>query len=201
MTSHPRDRVTLSPTAQNLIRILIASYFIALAAGIVSATHLAAPFSPLLPDPWAARAGCALVFALAYLIMIGVRLRAAALGLAIVMFAGHVVVAMQTSFAAQLEALWRDLALIGALILTYGEAAPRAYRKRGILKPKAVARRLMPRANAAGVYAPVAPAPSRPIPPAPAPVQAPVPPVRVARQQVVPRGAGSILPLHPATPN
>lgn len=190
MKSHPRDRVTLSSTAQNLIRILIASYFLALAAGLVSASHLAAPFAPLLPDPWAARAGGALVFALAYLIMIGVRLRAAALALALLMFVCHLVVAMQTGFAAQLDALWRDVALIGALILTYGEAAPRAYRKRGILKPKAVARRLMPQAARTVEQAPATPAPVRAATTGTA-----------MRRQVVPRGAGSILPLHTATPN
>ena len=197
MTSHSRDRVTLSPTAQNLIRILIASYFLALATGIVSATHLAAPFSPLLPDPWAGRAGCALVFCLAYLIMIGVRLRAAAIGLAGLMFASHAVLALQTGLSAQIDTLWRDLALIGALMLTYGEAAPRAYRKRGIFKPKPVVRRLKPRLAAPSGPIPLVPVPSGTVPcPPPAPV--PVAPGTGGRPQIVHRGASSIVPLHTA---
>lgn len=198
MKSHSRDRVTLTPTAQNLIRILIASYFLALAAGLVSANHLAAPFSPLLPDPWAGRAGCALVFCLAYLIMIGVRLRAAALGLAGLMFAAHGALALQTGLATQIDTLWRDLALIGALMLTYGEAAPRAYRKRGILKPKPVVRRLKPR-----LAVPAGPIPATPVPsgtiPCPPPAPFPVAPGSGGRPQTVHRGAGSVVPLRTAT--
>lgn len=191
MKSHSRDRVTLSPSAQNLIRILIASYFLALATGLVAGTELAAPFAPLLPDPWAGRAGAALVFALAYLVMIGVRLRAAALGLALTMFTAHCVGAAQIGLAAQIDTLWRDLALIGALILTYGESSPRAYRKRGILKPRPVVRRLTPRAAMPALPSPV---PSGTVPcPVPAPI--PVAPGSGGRPETLHRDRGKVVAL------
>ena len=86
MYSTSGDRLVLGPTAQNLLRIVIASFFLAGALGLVPGTDLTPMLDKFLPEDISASLGAAVVFTLAYLVMIGVWLRGAALTLGILTF-------------------------------------------------------------------------------------------------------------------
>ncbi|MGI1661818.1 hypothetical protein ACRDNQ_06225 [Palleronia sp. KMU-117] len=160
MKATAKDRITLTATGANLIRIVIASYFLALGAGVIPGTDVSALLSPVIPDPLAGLLSGALVFGLAYLVLVGVWLRPAALLLALVMFWASYISAAQAGFAPQLGSFWRDMALIAALILTYAETDPRARTRRSALRSLRAPRRLLTsgeRVAPRRVFAPNAP--------------------------------------------
>ena len=108
-------------TGHSVVRLLIVSYFMALSLGVISGTDisvLAGPFLPALPARILTGGA---VFALAAMILIGTHRRAAALLLAIAMFWASYLTILSAPVD-ELGAFWRDLALIGALILTYADA-------------------------------------------------------------------------------
>jgi uncharacterized membrane protein YphA (DoxX/SURF4 family) len=121
----------LNQTGQNLVRVVIASYFLAVALGLIPGTAALPLTEPFLPAPYADAASKAVIFATAYLVLIGVWLRFSALLLATVLFWSSYI----TNIGANnLEGFWRDLALIGALILTYTQTLPRAANRRALLR-------------------------------------------------------------------
>ncbi|MEL6168474.1 MAG: DoxX family protein [Pseudomonadota bacterium] len=132
----------LSVTGQNLIRIVIASYFMAVGADLIPGTDLGVLFGPLLEDPLASIVGHLLTFALAFLILTGFALRTAALLLSIGVFWSSYLTSLDLGFADNLDRFWRDLALIGALMLTYLETEPRSSRRRQAIRFTPNVRRL-----------------------------------------------------------
>lgn len=140
-----RDRLVLSSAGQNLLRILIASYFLAGAIGLIPGTDLTPMFSRLLPQPLSGAASGFLVFVLSYLVMIGVWLRGAALTLGILTFWSSYLRMLDLGVAGELAIFWRDLALIASLMLTYVETDTRTYAKRTPLRRKIVPRKIVPR--------------------------------------------------------
>lgn len=171
MKALAKDRITLTATGANLIRILIASYFLALGAGVIPGTDVSALFAAVLPAPYAGLLAGGIVFVLAYLVLIGAWLRPAALLLALVMFWSSYISVSHMGFAEQLGGFWRDMALIAALILTYAETDPRARSRRGAFRSVRAPRRLTLRdemVTPRRVHAPGAPkAPVIPFRPAP----------------------------------
>lgn len=144
MTQATSERVTLNATAQNLIRILIASYFIAVSVGLVPGTDITKVFGQLLPEPVARPVAVLFFFGLSYMVLIGLWLRGAALLLALTVFWSSYLTMLDLGLQEQLGSFWRDLALIGALMLTYAEPAPRSHRRRGLTRTKAKARKIHP---------------------------------------------------------
>ncbi|NDR56077.1 hypothetical protein [Aliiruegeria sabulilitoris] len=134
MYSTTGDRLVLGATAQNLLRILIASYFLAGAVGLIPGTDLTALTDRFLPTDIASPFAGALVFSLAYLVMIGVWLRGAALTLGILTFWASYLRMMDLGLESELGIFWRDLALIASLMLTYAEPDRTAARNRGIVR-------------------------------------------------------------------
>jgi len=132
----------LSQSGQNLVRIVIASYFLAVSLGLIPGTAAWPLTAPFLPAPYADLAGKAIIFTTAYLVLVGAWLRVSALLLATVLFWSSYI---QNVASANLEAFWRDLALIGALILTYTQTLPRAASRRSALRWTPRARRVAPR--------------------------------------------------------
>lgn len=131
----------LSQGGQNLVRVLIASYFLAVPLGLIAGTGAGPLAAALLPAPYAEPAGRVIVFVTAYLVLAGIWLRAAALLLATLVFwSSYIGNAQSGDFAA----FWRDLALIGGLILTYTQTLPRAGRRRAMLRWTPTARRVAP---------------------------------------------------------
>lgn len=145
MKAFAKDSTILSATGANLIRILIASYFLALGAGIIPGTDVSALFAAVLPAPYAGFLAGGIVFVLAYLVLIGAWLRPAALLLALVVFWSSYISVSHMGFAEQLGGFWRDMALIAALILTYAETDPRARSRRGAFRSVRAPRRLVVR--------------------------------------------------------
>lgn len=131
----------LSQNGQNLVRIVIASYFLAVSLGFIPGTSALPLTEPFLPEPYADAASKAIIFATAYLVLIGLWLRFAALLLATVLFWSSYI---DNAGAGNLEGFWRDLALIGALILTYTQTLPRAEARRAALRWQRSVRRITP---------------------------------------------------------
>ena len=136
MNSTSGDRTILGPNAQNLLRILIASYFLAGAIGLFPGTNLTPLTDTLLPSFLAGPAAACIVFILAYLVMIGVWLRGAALTLGILTFWASYLRMIELGLETELGVFWRDLALIASLMLTYAEPSPQAVRHRAVLSWK-----------------------------------------------------------------
>lgn len=176
----------LGQNGQNLVRVVIASYFLAVSLGLIPGTVAWPLTAPFLPEPYADLAGKAVIFTAAYLVLVGAWLRVSALLLATVLFWSSYI---QNAGSGDLEAFWRDLALIGALILTYTQTLPRAAARRSALRWTPRPRRLtpaqtiMPR-RVVTVVRPARTAERPALTPAPAPlaqdVRAPAPVLRLA---------------------
>ncbi|MGI9389250.1 MAG: hypothetical protein ACR2O1_04255 [Boseongicola sp.] len=108
-------------SGHSLVRLLIVSYFMAFAIGLIPGTDVTVLADPFM-SPVAARVLTGTtVFILASLILVGFQRRAAALLLAIVLFWASYVTMLSANGAQNIGGFWRDLALIGALILTYAD--------------------------------------------------------------------------------
>lgn len=118
------NRVTMNLAGQTVLRNLIASYFIAVALGIISGTNLALLFSAVLPAPLDAAFAAGMVFILAFMVMLAVYTRVAALILALMMFYASYLMMVELGVEQELGSFWRDLALIAALLLTYSDHTP-----------------------------------------------------------------------------
>ena len=105
-----------------VVRFLTVSYFIALALGIVPGTDMTVLTGPFMNGPLGSIVTSGVILALSTLILLGWYRRAAALSLAICVFWASYLAVMAAPTDAQLSAFWRDLILIGALVMTYADA-------------------------------------------------------------------------------
>lgn len=124
----------LSQTGQNLIRVLIASYFIAVSVGMISGTDATPLAATFLPPVQAQFVGSATLFILGYMVMTGIWLRPAALILGLIIFWSSYIVNFGTGATAVVGDFWRDLTLVGALMLTYMKSTPRAAQRRAMIR-------------------------------------------------------------------
>lgn len=113
-------KITLNEAGQTTLRMLIASYFIAAAIGSIPGADTGVLFAAFLPGPMDQIVGASLVFLLATMVLIGAKTRLAALLLAILTFYASYVHLIQIGAENALGTFWRDMALIAALMLTYG---------------------------------------------------------------------------------
>ncbi len=178
------DRVTFSSATHTTLRVMIASYFLAVALKLIPGTDLALLFAPLLPSPYAGAAAAGLVFVFSFMIMLGMATRVAALMIGLMTFYSSFLTTMSASESGSIGAFWNDLALIAALLLIYGEPELGARRHRRLIRHRIIPRRVI--ANHAGRAARMAVPPNRSVHEAQttacAPEQAPIPhaePVRM----------------------
>ena len=115
------ERATLNATAQALLRLVIGSYFLAVALGLIPGTDLSVLFSGVLPPPFDEAVATGLVFLLAFMVMVDYATRVAALVMALITFYASYLAMISLGVAEELGSFWRDLALIAALLLTYSE--------------------------------------------------------------------------------
>lgn len=148
MTNPTADRITLNATAQNLLRIVIASYFLAVGLNLIPGTNLTILAEQVLPTHVATPFSAMVVFALAFLVMIGLYMRPAALVLGLMTLFASYLQMIELGVADELGTFWRDLVLIAALMLTYSENAPRDYRMRSAIRRKVTPRRIAPSEHA-----------------------------------------------------
>ena len=106
----------------SVVRLLIVSYFLALAFGIIEGTDMSVLASAVLPSAIATVTMSAMVIVLSMLILIGWHRRAAALVLALAVFWASYLT-MMAAPDQNLGGFWRDLALIGALVMTYADGS------------------------------------------------------------------------------
>ncbi|MEO0944178.1 MAG: hypothetical protein AAFY06_04965 [Pseudomonadota bacterium] len=109
------DFVVGKISAQMVTRLLIVSYFVAMALGQISSIEVARLAETFLPPEQASLVMSGLILALAGMVLFGFFRRPAALVLALIVFWSSYI----TLFSGGgIEAFWRDLALIGGLLLT-----------------------------------------------------------------------------------
>ena len=144
MTATRTESDTLGQSGQNLLRILVASYFIGVSIGLIDGTRATALITLFLPPGPADRFAAAMVFVLAYLVLTGLWLRPAALLLGLVIFWSSIITHVVQSTVINIGDFWRDLTLISALMLTYVQASPRIARRRSLWRRIPRARRLRP---------------------------------------------------------
>ena len=109
-------------SGHTVVRLLIVSYFVALALHIIPGTDMSVLLRPFIPPFWATLLTSAAVILMSGMIIAGFHRRAAALLLALGTFWASYM-AMLNAPVHELGAFWRDLALIGALIMTYADGA------------------------------------------------------------------------------
>lgn len=107
----------VSRTVLSVVRILIASYFLATATGLVFDASSRTFFDAVLPGQTAQLVATIYLFVTAFAIMVGKAVRPAALLLAIYIFWSGFVHYEFGADAAALSAFWRDMALLGAILL------------------------------------------------------------------------------------
>lgn len=144
MDRNPRTNRQLAMAGQNLTRILIASYFLAVSLGLINGTDSSVLIVWLLPGTISVFGGNAVVFVLGYLVLTGIWLRPAALLLAIILFWSSYLTSFGTGNDGSLDEFWRDLALIGGLILTYTQTSHRSSKKRAMFRKMRKVRRISP---------------------------------------------------------
>lgn len=109
------DNVMGKISAQMITRLLIVSYFVALALGQISGMEVSQMAATFLPDPYATIVMKGVILALSIMILIGLFRRPAALVLALIVFWSSYLTLYS---GGSIDAFWRDLALIGGLLLT-----------------------------------------------------------------------------------
>jgi len=108
-------------STHSVARLLIVSYLVALSLNLIDGAKLSYLFAPFLDDAPARLIAQVLVISLSGMVLLGVGRRVAALLLSLVLFwASYLTMYMGND----LGAFWRDLALIGGLLLTVDLKGP-----------------------------------------------------------------------------
>jgi len=109
------DYIQSKISAQVITRLLIVSYFVAIALGQITAMDVSLLAETFLPAAQANFVMSGLILALSMMVLFGFFRRPAALVLSLIVFWSSYL----TLFSGGgIEAFWRDLALIGGLLLT-----------------------------------------------------------------------------------
>ena len=111
------DTANNATVASHVTRILILSYFVALGLGLIEGAELTRLTAPFLEEPQASYAIGIVVVLLAFMVLTGMFRRPAALILSLILFWASYMSMFATD---DLTGFWRDLALIGGLLMTAG---------------------------------------------------------------------------------
>jgi len=147
MAKKPKQDQGLNHNGENLLRIMIASYFLAVSLGLIDGTDGGVVMRVVLPEPIASALAGGFMFITANLVLMGLMLRVAALLLALLVFWSSYIVNFGPTGPMQLDDFWRDLALIGGLMLTYTQPSSRTVEKRAMIRWKPAVRRLKAKAR------------------------------------------------------
>ena len=144
---HSRDERWLNQSGLNLIRIVIGSYFAAVALDLVMGVDQKALFLPILRPIAADVIGSTVLVLVSLTFMTGVCLRLSALILALFVFCSSVVQNFVLADIENVSNFWRDLTMVCAVILTYSNMTPRDLRRANLARrarKKAVRRIRLP---------------------------------------------------------
>ncbi len=114
-------RLVFTLSTEGVTRLLISSYFVGLGLGIVDGADVGVLARPFLNVPASEIISGTIVVVLAMMVLFGLRRRPAALLLSLIVFWASYLTMVVESGSDHIGPFWRDLALIGALLLTYGD--------------------------------------------------------------------------------
>ena len=123
MTYH--NETWFNQTGRNLIRIVIGSYFAAVALDFSVGVDPAALFAPMMPYAMADLVGSALLVAAAIGFMLGAGLRISALTLAVFVIASSLAQNFVSFAPGNVSGFWRDLAMVCAVLSAYAHQTDR----------------------------------------------------------------------------
>ena len=123
----------LDQTGLNLIRIVIGSYFMAIALGLITGIDPATLFIGLMPEQTARFSGVGLLFLISLCFMAGIKLRLAALMLVLFVLFSSFVENVLRQVTPDISSFWRDLTLACAVMLSYSTLGRRDLRKATVL--------------------------------------------------------------------
>ena len=112
-----RDSLNNANLASHITRLLILSYFAALALGLIQGAEIARLTAPFLPPAEAQYTIGITVLLLAFMVLVGIFRKPAALVLSLILFFSSYMTMFATN---DLTGFWRDLALIGGLLMSAG---------------------------------------------------------------------------------
>jgi len=147
----------LGDAAQVSVRMLIASYFMATAIGSIPGADTGALLSPILSETLGRVVSGSIVFMLATMVLIGKQTRMAALILGLLTFYASYLQMVQIGMDHVLGAFWRDMALVAALMLTYGGPAKAPPPQRTTFTIRRIARRAERARQMGAPHQPIAP--------------------------------------------
>ncbi|MFN3208497.1 MAG: hypothetical protein ACE369_05765 [Roseovarius sp.] len=114
-----RQQRAIDYTGLNLIRIVIGSYFMAIALGLINGVWPEALFVSVVAQQTADLFGTVLLFSITAAFMLGLFLRLTSLMLAIFVFASSAAQNLILSDTMLIEPFWRDLTMGCAVLLSY----------------------------------------------------------------------------------
>lgn len=118
--------------ANHITRILILSYFLALATGLIGGAEFSRLTAPFMAEPAASITTSAIVVLLAAMVLLGLYRRPAALVLALMLFWASYMTMFATG---DLSGFWRDLALLGGLLMSAGVGSGLSMPRRAASEP------------------------------------------------------------------
>ncbi|WP_232796475.1 hypothetical protein [Roseovarius salinarum] len=121
----------------NLLRIVIGSYFLALAMGLIQGVDKAALFVAFADATTAQVLGSALLLYFSLTFMAGIAVRMSALVLALFVFCSSAVQTFLYADPVGMGAFWRDLALVCGVLLSYAGLGRRDLRRIDLLHRRA----------------------------------------------------------------
>ncbi len=120
-----QDESWFNQTGRNLIRIVVGSYFAAVALDFSHGFDPAALFAPMMPYPVADLVGSALLLAAAIGFMMGAGLRISALSLAVFVITSSLAQNFVSFAPGNISEFWRDLAMVCAVLSSYAHQTDR----------------------------------------------------------------------------
>jgi uncharacterized membrane protein YphA (DoxX/SURF4 family) len=116
-----RDKTVLTSAELNAARFLIASYFLAVAVGLAEGVSLTPIFGVLFGEGGVSSfLSHTVLFVMGVLVLLGIAQRQVALTMAGLLLATNILELAATG-KVDSAGVWRDIALVGALILSYGQ--------------------------------------------------------------------------------
>lgn len=119
MTLMQRQQRWIDYPGLNMIRVVIGSYFMAIALGLISGVAPPALFLSITDPGTADLVGTVVLFSVTAAFMLGLYLRLTSLMLAIFIFASSVTQNLVLAETALVEPFWRDLTMVCAVLLSY----------------------------------------------------------------------------------
>lgn len=128
----------------NLVRIVIASYFMAAALGLIDGTSAGPLLTPYLGEEMGGNIGGAFTFLAAYLLLCGVATKVSAVLLVTTVLSANVAGLLGGVEMAinQLDYFWRDMAMTCSLLLTWMCPERNVSRRRRLIRRKPKLRRI-----------------------------------------------------------